>query len=233
MIEVDSVTKSFSGGAGVVTVLRSVSCQFAPGSCSFILGPSGSGKSTLLSLLGMLDFPTSGAIRVQGRNLSELSTAEQNRFRRDDIGFIFQSFNLLRNLDALQNVLMPFMTTGVSPARKRMALELLERVGLKDRWHHRPSQLSGGEQQRVAIARAILKQPQLILADEPTGELDSHSGQIVFDLLRELQQEHRSTVITVTHDDRYLQPGDRILRMENGQIHTDSAVLAAMPAEKQ
>ncbi|SFI68751.1 ABC transporter ATP-binding protein [Planctomicrobium piriforme] len=220
MIEVRNVTKSYRSGAGNVDVLRGVTCEFVEGSCSFILGPSGSGKSTLLYLLGALDLPTSGEIVFGGRSLGKLSAGQQNLFRRHEVGFVFQSFNLLKNLDALNNTLVPFIAEGCTPELRRRAGELLDRVGLQNRWHHRPSQLSGGEQQRVAIARAVLKQPRVILADEPTGELDSDSGRVVFELLRELQQEQGATVITVTHDDRYLRDTDQILRLENGRLST-------------
>lgn len=222
MIQVRDVTKSYPSGAGRLNVLKGVSCEFPAGTFSFILGPSGSGKSTLLYLLGALDDPSSGEIIVDGLPLSGLSPAERDRFRREKVGFIFQSFNLIKNLDALQNVLVPFLAGGASPAMRQRARELLDRVGLKDRWHHRPTQMSGGEQQRVAIARAILKAPRVILADEPTGELDSETGRLIFDLLRELQQEQNVTVITVTHDERYLTTSDRILRMENGVIRDHS-----------
>ncbi len=222
MIQVRDVTKSYPSGAGRLNVLKGVSCEFPAGTFSFILGPSGSGKSTLLYLLGALDDPSSGEIIVDGLPLSGLSPGERDRFRREKVGFIFQSFNLIKNLDALQNVLVPFLAGGASPAMRQRARELLDRVGLKDRWHHRPTHMSGGEQQRVAIARAILKAPRVMLADEPTGELDSETGRLIFDLLRELQQEQNVTVITVTHDERYLTPSDRILRMENGVIRDHS-----------
>lgn len=222
MIQVQDVTKSYPSGAGTLKVLKGVSCEFPVGTFSFILGPSGSGKSTLLYLLGALDDPSSGEIIVDGHSLKDLTATERDRFRREKVGFIFQSFNLIKNLDALQNVLVPFLASGASASLKQRARELLDRVGLKDRWHHRPSQMSGGEQQRVAIARAILKAPKLILADEPTGELDSETGQLIFELLRDLQREENVTVVTVTHDERYLTPTDRILRMENGVIRDHS-----------
>ncbi len=222
MIHVECVTKSYHHSSGPVSVLRGVTCDFQTGSCSIILGPSGSGKSTLLYLLGALDRPTSGEIYIEGRSVGAMSTSQQNQFRRSEVGFIFQSFNLLSNLNALDNVLVPFIPAGISPALKKRAGELLDRVGLCSRWHHRPSQLSGGEQQRVAIARAILKSPRLILADEPTGELDGETGQLVFQLLRELQQDHGTTLIVVTHDDRYLLPTDHIFRIESGQLISKS-----------
>lgn len=218
MIQVQDVTKSYPSGTSRVNVLDGVNCEFPSGSFSFILGPSGSGKSTLLYLLGALDDPTSGEIQVDHQSLRNLTTRERDRFRREQVGFIFQNFNLLKNLDALQNALVPFFATGCSSELRERAAELLDRVGLKNRHHHRPSQLSGGEQQRVAIARAVLKSPKLILADEPTGELDSHTGKLIFDLLRQLQREQAVTIVTVTHDERYLTATDRVLRLENGRI---------------
>lgn len=224
MIRVQNVTKNYPSGNSQVNVLDGVSCEFPTGSFSFILGPSGSGKSTLLYLLGALDDPTSGEIFVNNQSLGGLSPRQRDQFRKEQIGFIFQNFNLLKNLDALQNTLVPFLAGGCSAELRSKAEELLDRVGLGGRRHHRPSQLSGGEQQRVAIARAVLKSPQVILADEPTGELDSHTGRLIFDLLRQLQQERSVTMITVTHDERYLAPNDRVLRLENGRILSTSVI---------
>jgi len=224
MIRVRDVIKNYPSGNSQINVLDGVNCEFPTGSFSFILGPSGSGKSTLLYLLGALDDPTSGEILINDQSLGNLSPRQRDQFRREQIGFIFQNFNLLKNLDALQNTLVPYLANGCSPELRERAEELLERVGLKDRRHHRPSQLSGGEQQRVAIARAVLKSPQVILADEPTGELDSHTGQLIFKLLRQLQQEHSVTMITVTHDERYLAQNDRVLRLENGRILSTSII---------
>jgi len=222
MIRVQDVTKNYPSGSTRLNVLEGVNCDFPTGSFSFILGPSGSGKSTLLYLLGALDDPTSGEIFVDNQSLGGLSSRQRDLFRREQVGFIFQNFNLLKNLNALQNTLVPFLATGCSAELRARAADLLDKVGLADRRHHRPSQLSGGEQQRVAIARAVLKSPKLILADEPTGELDSHTGKLIFDLLRQLQKEHAVTIITVTHDERYLSPNDRVLRLENGKMLTPS-----------
>lgn len=224
MIRVQNVIKNYPSGNSQVNVLDGVNCEFPTGSFSFILGPSGSGKSTLLYLLGGLDDPTSGEIIVNGQPLGSLSPRQRDQFRKEQIGFIFQNFNLLKNLNALQNTLVPFLASGCSAELRSRAEELLDRVGLGNRRHHRPSQLSGGEQQRVAIARAVLKSPQVILADEPTGELDSHTGRLIFDLLRQLQKERSVTMITVTHDERYLAPHDRVLRLENGRILSTSVI---------
>jgi putative ABC transport system ATP-binding protein len=218
MIEIHNVTKSHRRGETVVPALRGVTGRIAARSFTFIVGPSGSGKSTLLYLLGALDQPTAGEILVQGRSLTGLSRAERDLYRRDQVGFVFQNFNLLSNLNALENVLVPYLPQGLSEQRRSEATELLKRVGLGARIEHRPSQLSGGEQQRVALARALLKRPLLVLADEPTGELDSESGAEVYRYLRELRDEHQSTVVIVTHDRSAIQPGDCILTMRDGRL---------------
>lgn len=220
MIEVDKVTKSYQRGPAEVRALRGLSCQIFPNALTFVVGPSGSGKSSLLYLLGALDQPTSGEIVCDGRRLSQLSSRERDAYRRDQVGFVFQNFNLLANLTAVENVLVPFFPAGVTAAQRAEAVALLQRVGLGDRLDHRPSQLSGGEQQRVAIARALLKRPQLVLADEPTGELDSESGSEIYRYLRELRDEHGSTVVIVTHDRTHIQPGDHVLTLRDGCLAT-------------
>ena len=176
MIEVNDVTKSFRSGEQTVEALRGVSFVVPQGRFAFIVGPSGSGKSTLLYMLGALDRPTTGTIRVEGRNLATMTERECNRYRRDRIGFIFQSFNLISNLSAVENVLTPYLPRGINESLRTKAVELLNRLNLGHRINHRPYQLSGGEQQRVAIARALIKDPVLLLGDEPTGELDSKTG---------------------------------------------------------
>jgi putative ABC transport system ATP-binding protein len=218
MITVENVTKAFRTGNSELEVLRGVSCEIPQGSFTFIVGPSGSGKSTLLYLIGALDDPTSGEIRIEGRPLRSLTSRQRDLLRRHDLGFVFQSFNLLQNLSALDNVLVPFLPVGCPAETRGRGAELLERIGLGDRLNHRPSRLSGGEQQRLAIARAILKQPKIILADEPTGELDSRTGAVVFDLLRELNSEQGATIVVVTHDERYLRPQDLVLKIEDGRL---------------
>jgi putative ABC transport system ATP-binding protein len=219
MLRVESLAKVYRRGQVEVPVLRGVSCEIPAGSFTFIIGPSGSGKSTLLYLMGALDEPTSGQVILNGRPLASLSAAERDRLRQRDIGFIFQSFNLLANLTALDNVLVPDLPNPAAAAGKRdAAIALLNEVGLGERLDHRPAQLSGGEQQRVAIARALLKQPALVLADEPTGELDSENGAEVFRLLRRLHRERGTTVVVVTHDQRYITPDDVILTITDGRI---------------
>lgn len=218
MIDVQKVTKVHRRGNLEVHALRGVSCQIAQGSFTFILGPSGSGKSTLLYLLGALDEPTGGTISVSGKLLGTMTSRERDAFRREEVGFIFQSFNLLSNLSAVDNALAPFLPRGVAPARRQEAVELLSRLGLKDRLTHRPNQLSGGEQQRVAIARALLKKPKLVLADEPTGELDTENGAAIMADLRALCREHQSTVVVVTHEQEHVQPGDSLIRIRDGRV---------------
>lgn len=218
MIDVEDVTKIHKRGQLEVHALRGVSCHIAQGSFTFILGPSGSGKSTLLYLLGALDEPSSGVITVAGTSLKGMTSGERDRFRRNEVGFIFQSFNLLSNLSAVDNALVPFLPTGISPAQRREAIELLTRLGLKDRLTHRPNQLSGGEQQRVAIARALLKKPKLVLADEPTGELDTENGAAIMADLRSLCREHQSTVVVVTHEQEHIQAGDSLIRIRDGKV---------------
>ena len=191
------------------------------GRFAFIVGPSGSGKSTLLYLMGALDRPTSGEIIVEGQNLVTMTEAQQNAYRRDQIGFIFQAFNLISNLTALENVLIPFLPRGVTAEQRRRAVDLLTDVGLGDRIDHRPYQLSGGEQQRVAIARALVKQPVLVLADEPTGELDSKTGDEIYTILRRLQESSGTTLVVVTHDRRFITPDDLVLEIQDGQLASD------------
>lgn len=218
MIDIHNVTKSYRRGQTEVRALRGVSYQIPPSAFVFIVGPSGSGKSSLLYLLGALDLPTSGEILVRGRNLAQLNRSDRDAYRRDDVGFIFQNFNLLSNLTAVENVLVPFLPRGPTSDERKSAATLLESVGLADRLDHRPNQLSGGEQQRVAIARALLKRPQLVLADEPTGELDSQTGAEVYKYLRSLRNDHGSTVVIVTHDRSHIQPDDVVLTLRDGQL---------------
>lgn len=218
MIQLQEVTKTYRRGSVEVAALRGVSFELPTSSFAFVIGPSGSGKSTLLQLLGALDEPTTGEITIAGTSLRGMSSRERGCFRRDQVGFIFQSFNLLSNLTAVENVLVPFLPAGVSAELQHRATEMLRKVGLGGRLDHRPNQLSGGEQQRVAIARALLKQPKLVLADEPTGELDSQTGAEVFQLLRDLREQQNATVVVVTHDPTYIHSDDHILRLRDGRL---------------
>src|SRR3954454_13732287 len=218
MIEVVDVHKSFKSGDREVRALRGVSCKIGKGRFAFIVGPSGSGKSTLLYLLGAIDRPTRGEILIDGKDLVTMSEPMQNQYRREQVGFIFQSFNLISNLSALENVLVPFLPRGVTAEQKQRATDLLTQVGLGDRLDHHPYQLSGGEQQRVAIARALVKQPLLVLADEPTGELDSRTGDEIYKILRSMQQTFQTTLVVVTHDRRFINPDDLVLEIQDGQV---------------
>lgn len=224
MIDVVDVAKSYSRGTRSIPVLRGVTCSIPSGSFSVILGPSGSGKSTLLYLLGALDQPDSGTIGLDGRDLGKMSERDRDQLRRSEVGFIFQSFNLLSNLTAVDNVVIPRIPEGVTESDRQQAAELLTKLGLGDRLDHTPAQLSGGEQQRVAIARALLKKPRYVFADEPTGELDSERGAEVIELLRGLQAELEATVVVVTHDRRYLKETDCVLEMGDGVLASQAAI---------
>jgi len=218
MIETHDVTKSYRSGEGLMEILHGVSLSIPAGQCAFIVGPSGSGKSTLLHLMGAMDHPTSGRVTIDGLELTKLTEPELDTFRRDKIGIIFQAFNLVGNLTALENVLVPFLPRGITPELRERAKAMLTKVGLGHRLTHRPIQMSGGEQQRVAIARALVKNPQVVLADEPTGQLDSRTGEEVFRILRELQRELGTTLVVVTHDRRFIQPQDVVLEIEDGLL---------------
>jgi putative ABC transport system ATP-binding protein len=217
-VELRDVAKSHHLGTTEVRALRGVTAEIPAGSFTFIVGPSGSGKSSLLYLIGALDEPSGGEIVVGGRRLHDFTAQERDHYRREEVGFVFQSFNLLANLTAVENVLVPFMPRGIPSDLRGRAVQLLKDVGLSDRLDHRPNQLSGGEQQRVAITRAILKRPKLVLADEPTGELDTATGAEVFGHLRRLHEELKSTVVVVTHDQRYLTESDNVLRLQDGKL---------------
>ncbi|HLL52575.1 MAG TPA: ABC transporter ATP-binding protein, partial [Myxococcaceae bacterium] len=190
--------------------------------------PSGSGKSTLLNLLGALDVPTSGSITIEGREISKLSDQALSAFRRERLGFVFQFFNLLPTLTALENVVLPgLLSNQPRAALEKKASGLLEQVGLRGRSHHHPDELSGGEMQRVAVARALLLEPALLLADEPTGNLDSKTGAEVLRLLREATRERQVTVVMVTHDAKAAAVGDRLVRLADGAIAGDELLSAA------
>ena len=220
VIDVVDVWKTYRNGTLEVDALRGVSFTIDPGEYVAIMGPSGSGKSTLMHILGCLDIPTSGEFRLAGDDVSTMSEEELAHVRNKRIGFVFQQFNLLSSLSAWRNVELPLLYAGVErTARKRRALEALERVGLADRVDHRPGELSGGQQQRVAVARALVTDPDLILADEPTGNLDSVSARDVMDLLDELHRSGR-TIVLITHDAEVAEAAGRAMRIRDGQITT-------------
>ncbi len=216
-LELRALTREFRSGDSVLRVLDNVDLQLAAGESLAVLGPSGSGKSTLLALAAGLDRPTSGSVRLDGREIQSLSEDQLALVRRHQIGFVFQSFQLLTNLTALENVLLPLELVG-QPGAEGRAIELLEAVGLGERTHHYPGQLSGGEQQRVALARAFATSPPVLLADEPTGNLDRKTGQMVLELLADLRRRSGTTMILVTHDPAVAAIADRSVRLESGRL---------------
>jgi putative ABC transport system ATP-binding protein len=227
MLEMHAITKVYGEGRSSVEALKHVDLRVARGEFVSIMGPSGSGKSTLLNLASALDLPSSGRIRIADQDISQLDDDSLTLFRRRKIGLIFQFFNLLPTLSALENTLLPVMLERrASAADERRALELLERVGLEARSAHHIQQLSGGEMQRVAIARALMLEPALLLADEPTGNLDSATGDSILQLLKETCLRHTTTIIMVTHNESAAQVGDRVLWLKDGRIVRDEATAA-------
>ncbi len=221
MIELSNISKVYRMGEVNITVLSGISLKVHSGELIAIMGPSGSGKSTLMNIIGCLDRPTTGAYHFESREISTLSDNELAAVRNSKIGFVFQTFNLLPRFSALKNVEVPLIYSGV-PARLRRerAMPVLEQVGLSDRMHHKPAELSGGQQQRVAIARALVNKPPLLLADEPTGNLDSRSGSEVLDILTGLNR-HGVTIMIVTHDKDIAARCKRIINLKDGQIIND------------
>ena len=222
-IEATDVSRTYSLGGVDVHALSGVSLRVEPGEYAAIVGPSGSGKSTLMHLLGLLDRPTSGLIQVGGRDATGLSDTELAVLRNETIGFVFQSFQLLTRTTALDNVALPLLYRGIAKAERRhRAAEALHTVGLEKRMSHRPSQLSGGEQQRVAIARALVAEPQLVLADEPTGNLDTRTGREVMSVLEGLNADRSVAVVLVTHDRDIASMANRQIDMRDGLVESDS-----------
>ncbi len=219
VLETRQLTKRYQMGDVTVTALNDVNFAVERGEFVAIMGPSGSGKSTLLHLLGGLDTPTSGEVVLAGQPLSQLSDDQITRFRRQKIGFIFQFYNLLPTLTAAENVVLPLLIDGRTASEYKARLQvLLSLVSLEDRASHLPDQLSGGQQQRVAIARAFINDPEIVLADEPTGNLDSRSGKSILDLLRKACRELEATIVIVTHDPRAASYADRVVFLKDGQI---------------
>jgi putative ABC transport system ATP-binding protein len=216
ILRAESLTRTYPSGEREITVLRDITFELEAGRMLAITGPSGSGKSTLLGLLAGLDRPTSGRVLLDGHDLSRLGEDERARIRADGVGFVFQSFHLIPTLTARENVQVPLELRGEDPGSR--ADELLRRVGLADRAHHYPAQLSGGEQQRVAVARAFVNRPKLLFADEPTGNLDAANGQNVVALLAELNQELGTTVVLVTHEPELAERAHRVLRLRDGAV---------------
>ena len=227
LIITKQLTQTYSSAGRPLTVLADVDLTIEPESFTAIVGPSGSGKTTLLGLLAGLDRPTAGTVHMNGQDLSALTDDQRARFRAQNVGFVFQTFQLIPTLTALENVMVPIELANVEPANgaegtEERALRLLEQVGLQDRFHHYPTQLSGGEQQRVALARAFANQPKVLFADEPTGNLDTDTGHRIIDLLVELNTAARTTMILVTHDLELAARAHRVIRLAGGRVIADT-----------
>ncbi len=232
MIIARGLEQTFSSAGRPLLVLKDIDLSIEPQGFVAIVGPSGSGKTTLLGLLAGLDRPSAGSVTLDGQNLNHLTEDQRARLRAQKVGFVFQTFQLIPTLTALENVLVPIelrgaMGDGGAARAEQRALHLLERVGLADRTHHYPAQLSGGEQQRVALARAFAGEPKILFADEPTGNLDADTGRAVIDLLVELNREARTTLVLVTHDPELARRAHRVIRLAGGRIVSDSPTGAA------
>jgi len=222
LIKLESVWKIYQLGKVELTVLKGINLEIAPGSFVSILGPSGSGKSTLLNIIGLLDIPTKGKVFLEGQDILKFSADERAQIRGRKIGFIFQQFNLLSYLTALENVTTPMIFQGIpEKERKERGESLIASVGLKERILHRPTELSGGEQQRIAIARSLANNPEVVIADEPTGNLDSVTGKRIMEILIKLHKEEKKTIIVVTHDPHIADYSEKIINLKDGQIVLD------------
>ena len=229
-ISLADVSKTYGEGPTAVHALRQVDLEIPQGEFIVILGPSGSGKTTLLNLVGGIDEATAGEVVVNDTNVNELSSDDRVSFRRTEVGFVFQFFNLIPTLTALENVQLVAELTQTDG--ESQAISVLEQVGLGDRGDHFPSQLSGGEQQRVAVARALSKKPPILLCDEPTGELDFETGRAILGLLRQLNVDQHQTVLLVTHNAAIGEMADRVLRMRSGEVTEDRRVVSPVKAEE-
>ncbi len=219
LIECRDLSKIYQMGKVEIPALKDVDLEVIRGEYLSVMGPSGSGKSTLFNMIGALDHPSSGTVTIDGVDLTSLTSRQRAYFRNAHIGYIFQAYNLIGALTAIYNVMLPLLFSGKSEQEAHQrAKEVLEEVGLGDRLSHRPDELSGGQQQRVAIARALANEPTIILADEPTGNLDLHTGEAIIILLRTLRDEHGVTVMTATHDHKMLDKSDRILWIKDGGV---------------
>jgi putative ABC transport system ATP-binding protein len=232
IVSIREATKDYHLGKVIVPALRGVTLEVKEGEFLSIAGPSGSGKTTLLNLIGCVDTPTAGTVEVAGRDISKLTERQLTDLRLHTIGFIFQSFNLVNVLDVFRNVELPLLLQRMpgAAARKQRVLELLSRVGLRDFVTHRPSELSGGQRQRVAIARALVTRPKLVLADEPTANLDSVTGQNILDLMRELNRTEKTTFIFSTHDAHVMAYASKIVRIGDGRVVEEVVQTEAMRA---
>jgi len=219
IIKLENISRTYKNGQVVIEALKNINLSIEEGEFISIMGPSGSGKSTMLNIIGCLDKPTSGTYEIAGRRVEKLGDSKLAEIRNELIGFVFQSFHLLPDLNALENVELPLIYRGLSgKERRRRAVEALKSLGLGQRIHHRPSQLSGGEQQRVAIARAIAGDPKLILADEPTGALDSKTSDTIMKIFQELNSQRGITIVQVTHEKRIAEFGKKIYHLLDGEI---------------
>lgn len=227
VIEIENVKKIYMMGETEVAALRGVSLQINKGEMVSIMGPSGSGKSTLMNILGCLDQPTEGSYRLDGVDVHNMNDDQLAEIRNKKIGFVFQSFNLLPRTSALDQVELPLVYGG-APDRRKRAMDALSQVGLGDRVHHRPNELSGGQQQRVAIARALVSNPAIILADEPTGNLDSVSGEEIMNIFKRLNKEQGMTVVLVTHDPEVAAHADRAIHVKDGHIDLSFSPLESL-----
>lgn len=232
VIAAENLTKVYKMGEVEVHALRGLSLNIGAGEVVSIMGPSGSGKSTLMNIIGCLDRPTSGTYLLDGEQVSDLNADQLASIRNRKVGFVFQTFNLLPRSTALANVELPMRYAGVTRGRGDRAQEALEAVGLKDRIHHRPNELSGGQQQRVAIARALVNDPAIILADEPTGNLDTKSGDEVMEILLSLNRERGTTLVIVTHDPEVAEQTRRIIHIRDGVVEGEE-ILKPQPATGQ
>jgi putative ABC transport system ATP-binding protein len=223
MIRLTNVSRGVTSGSEQLTILHSLDLTIARGEFVAIVGPSGSGKSTLLSLIAGVDSPTSGEIFIDGRNITTMNEDDLADLRGAMIGVVFQSFHLIPSLTAFENVLVPLELAGADDARER-ARQLIDEVGLRERGHHYPSQLSGGEQQRVAIARAFSNRPKILLADEPTGNLDTRNGAKIFELLVALNRHHGTTLVLVTHEQALAETADRQITLNEGRVVKNQAI---------
>ena len=224
VIDVRNLTKDYHLGKIMVPALRGIDLQIFPGEMVAIMGPSGSGKSTLMNMIGCLDSPTSGEYYLDSLLVSDLKDDELAIVRNQKIGFVFQNYNLLPRINAIENVTLPIRYSNNTANMRQRAEAALQSVGLGDRMHHKPNELSGGQQQRVAIARALVNEPAILLADEPTGNLDSQSGKEVMDLLLNLNQQQNTTIVLVTHDPTVAAQAKRIVQLFDGLIKTPEAV---------
>ena len=232
-LHLDGISKVYGSGQSKVVALQPTELKIDRGQMVAITGPSGSGKSTLMHILGFLDTPTTGIVRLEGQGISRRLGRSLAQIRNREIGFIFQSFNLLPKLTILQNVMLPLLYAGKNTrTRKRLASDALERVGLADRLTHRPSELSGGQCQRAAIARAIVTQPRILLADEPTGNLDSQTGHSILRLFWDLHEQGQ-TIVLVTHDDTVAEVADRRISLRDGSVQTDERQTGGLPVSPE